>query len=301
MNKKCVVTGGEGFIGSYICKALVLGGNEVESVDYRPKIEERISGVKYNEFDIRDTERLKTVFDGADIVFHIAGLPRASDSFDDPEETLGVNVLGTKSVLDAAVSSGVRRVVFASSSAIYGEQKTLPLVEEMFPLPLSPYGFQKYLGEKLMLEYARKGLLETVSLRFFNVYGYWSDLSSTGSLAITRFLKYRSSGKPLTVYGDGKQTRDFVHVNDVALACIKASQSNRVGRGEIINIASGEPIDVITIAKSIGGQIEFMNAPVKEIHDSFANIELSKKILDWSPSIRFDEGVAELKKQWNIN
>lgn len=301
MIKKYLITGGEGFIGSYICRALLQEGHDVHSVDYRPKQDERIEGVKYHEIDIRDKVKMCDVTQGVEAVFHIAGLPRATDSFEDPLGTLDVNVLGTRSVLDAAVSAGVRRVVFASSSAIYGEQDELPLKEGMFPLPLSPYGFQKYLSEKLIKEYTDKNLIEGVSLRFFNVYGYWSDLTSTGSLAITRFLKYRSSGMPLTVYGDGSQTRDFVHVKDVALACINAADNARVGKGEIINIASGIQTDIRTIAENIGGPIEYVSGPSGEIHDSYADITLAGEILGWTPSISFKDGIADLKKSWGIN
>lgn len=301
MIKKYLVTGGEGFIGSYICRALLLQGHEVHSVDYRPKPDERIEGVRYHEIDIRDKVRMLDVTQGVEVVFHIAGLPRATDSFEDPQGTLDINVLGTRSVLDAAVSAGVRRVVFASSSAIYGEQEQLPLKEEMFPLPLSPYGFQKYLSEKLIKEYTDKNIIEGVSLRFFNVYGYWSDLTSTGSLAITRFLKYRASGMPLTVYGDGSQTRDFVHVKDVASACINAAHNVNVGNGEIINIASGIQTDIRTIAENIGGPIENVSGPSGEIHDSYADINLARELLGWAPSISFKDGVADLKKSWGID
>lgn len=300
MIKKYVVTGGEGFIGSYICRALQLQGNEVHSIDYRPKIDERIEGVHYHDVDIRDAERVKTIVTDTDVVFHIAGLPRATDSLEDPAGTLSVNVLGMRTVLEAAVAAKVRRVVFASSSAIYGEQEIMPLSEDMFPLPLSPYGFQKYLGEMMLKEYVEKGLLESVALRFFNVYGYWSDLTSTGSLAITRFLTYRSTGKPLTVYGDGNQTRDFVHVEDVAKACINAAHNQAVGSAEIINIASGERTSVLKIAQSIGGDIVHVDGPAGEIKDSYANISKAHDLLDWSPSVSFQDGINKLKSDWNI-
>lgn len=300
MTKKYLVTGGEGFIGTYICKDLVTSGHEVHSVDYRPNVAERIQNVHYHTFDIRETAELRKLLDGVDVVFHIAGLPRATDSFTDPKETLGVNVIGTRSVLEAAADAQVRRVIFASSSAIYGDQETLPLFEDMLPLPLSPYGFQKHLSEILLKSYTDKNQLEGVCLRFFNVFGYWSDLTSTGSVAITRFLSSRANNQPLTIYGDGTQTRDFVHVLDVAKACINAANNEMVGRGEVINIASGTPTTVNTIAEKVGGIIEYVSSPLGEIHDSCADITRAKTLLNWTPKILFADGVEDLKRSWGI-
>ena len=295
--KKAVVTGGAGFIGSHLARALIDAGYEVVVVDNLAggKRENIPTGAAFHEVDVRDTQALCRLFSGAQVVFHLAALPRVQFSIEHPQETHDVNVSGTLSVLCAAHDSDVRRVVYSASSSAYGDQAVMPLIEEMPANPKSPYGLHKYMGELKCRLFSELYGLETISLRYFNVYGPGMDPDGPYALVTGKFLKQRAEGKPMTIVGDGTQTRDFTHVRDIVRANILAAESPKVGRGEVVNIGSGKNLSVKRIAELIGGSVEYL-PPRIEPHDSLADITRAKELLGWEPTIPFEEGVTELKR-----
>jgi UDP-glucose 4-epimerase len=299
MKKKMIVTGGAGFIGSHLVRGLANAGHEVVTVDLAsPK--ERAEGVRYEQADIRDADALKKIFEGADAVFHLAALPRVQYSLEHPVETNDVNVVGTLNVLLAARDAGVRRVVYSASSSAYGDQPVMPLKEHMLPQPKSPYGLQKYIGEHYARIFSEAYGVETVSLRYFNVYGPGASDEGAYALVIAKFFKQIREGKPLTITGDGTQTRDFTNVRDVVRANMLAAESDKVGKGEVINIGAGRNISVNQIAELIGGPVEHI-APRLEPHDTLADNSRAKELLGWEPTVSIEEGIAELKQLEGIS
>ena len=202
-------------------------------------------------------------------------------------------------MLIASKEGGVKRVIYSASSSAYGDQKTLPLVETMTPNPKSPYGLQKHVGELYARVWSEVHGLETVSLRYFNVYGPRLDPNGAYALAIGKFLKQRKEGKPLTIWGDGSQTRDFTHVRDVVRANLLAAENKKVGRGEVINIGAGRNFSVNELARLIGGKVVHTE-PRVEPHDTLADNSLAKKLLGWEPKVTLEEGIAELKKEFGV-
>ena len=299
--KKAVVTGGAGFIGSHVVDALIRGEYDVHVVDdlSAGKRERIPAEVSFHEIDIRDTAALVAVFNDTDAVFHLAAKPRVPYSIEHPVETDTVNVGGTVSVLTAARDAGVRRVVYSASSSAYGNQEEMPLSEHLSPHPLSPYGLQKYVGELYAKLFSELYGLETVSLRYFNVYGPRLDPNGAYALVVGRFLKQRADGEPMTITGDGEQTRDFTHVLDVARANLLAATSAKVGKGEVINIGAGEPATVNDIARMIGGDTVHIEPRIEPRHTK-ADITRAKEFLGWEPTISFQEGLAALKAEFGL-
>ncbi len=303
--KKVVITGGAGFIGSHIAKAFLERESDVHSIDADVHVVDNYAGgkrsdrihkgVTYHEIDIRDYEKLAPVVAGAEYVFHEAALPRVQFSIENPELTFSVNVGGTVSVLRAAHEGGVKRLIYAASSSAYGDQAMLPLSENMPAMPKSPYGLQKYIGELSLRLWSEVYGLPTVSLRYFNVYGPGFDPDGAYALVIGKFLKQIKEGTPLTITGDGTQTRDFTHVNDIVRANIHAAESPKVGNGEAINIGAGRNVSVNDLAAMIGGPAVHIE-PRLEPHDTRADNRRAKELLGWEPTIKLEEGIAELKK-----
>ncbi len=303
MGEKVVITGGAGFIGSNLARELLSQGFEVHSVDNycAGKIEERFfSGVTYHELDIRETSKLAEVFAGADVVFHTAAKPRVQVSIEEPLDTTENNITGTVSALKAATDAGVRRIVYSSSSSAYGSQETLPLKEDMPAAPVHPYGLQKYAAEMFTSLWPSIYKLETVSLRYFNIYGPLLDPEGPYALAIGRFITARKNNVPITIYGDGTVTRDFTHVSDAVSANMLAAKSDKVGKGDVINIGAGRNVSIQTLAEMFGGEIVY-EAPRIEAHDSLADITRAKELLGWEPKVRLEDGVSELKKIFNLS
>ncbi len=301
--KKAVVTGGAGFIGSHIVDALVARGDEVHVVDNYAggKYEDRFNNkATYHDLDIRKTDELQKVFEGAEVVFHTAALPRVPYSIEYPVETTDVNVTGTASVLTAASRAKVRRVVYSGSGSAYGDQKVMPLSEEKTTgNPVNPYGLQKYVGEQFARVWFTTYGLETVSLRYFNVYGSRLDPRGPYALAVGAFLLARKENRPLTIFGDGTITRDYTHVRDVVRANLLAAESPKVGKGEVINIGAGRNVTIQHLAELIGGEITYA-APRIEAHDSQADNTRAREWLGWTPQVTLEEGIAELKKEFAI-
>ncbi len=294
---KAAVVGGAGFIGSNLVDALVQEGEDVIVVDdlsggYRRNLNAR---APLHEVDIAsDSETLTSALNGREIVFLTAALPRVPRSIEDPLGTHAVNVTGALRVLKAAVDAGVRRVVYSSSSSVYGDQPTLPLTEDMVPGPLNPYACQKYMGEIYASNFARIYGLETVCLRYFNVYGPRQVTEGAYRLVISIFMDQQRLGQPMTIHGDGEQTRDFTWVGDVVRANILAGKSDRVGNGEPINIGSGSETSVKRIAELIGGPV--VHVPPRGFDERFkrAGIERARSLLGWEPRVQIEEGIRRL-------
>ena len=296
--KKVIVTGGAGFIGSNLVDALVEVGYEVHVIDNLSagKREDVNPKAIFHSADVRNLEEIKPIFNNIDGVFHLAAIPEVQYSIEHPIETQEVNVNGTTNVLIAATEAKVKRIVYsASGGSVYGDQKKFPADESMLPMPKSPYGLQKYIGEHLCRLWSEIHGIEAVSLRYFNVYGPRARDNGAYALVISLFLKAKREGGPMKITGDGMQTRDFVHVRDIVRANILAMESDRVGKGEVINIGSGVEHSVLEIAKMIGGEYEFI-APRIEPKRSLADITRAKFILGWEPKEDFWKGIEELKK-----
>ena len=303
MKKKVVVTGGAGFIGSHVVDALVERGDEVHVVDnyVGGKREDQLNAkAMYNEVDIRTTDELKRIFIEADVVFHLAALPRVAYSVEHPVETTDTNVRGTVSVLTAAAHAKVRRVVYAASGSAYGNQEIMPLSENMSANPVNPYGLQKYVGELFMKVWVTVYGLQTVSLRYFNAYGPRLDPTGPYALAVGAFLLARKEGRPMKIFGDGTVTRDYTHVSDIVRATLLASDSMNVGGGEVINVGTGRNRTIQSLAEMVGGEIVYA-PPRVEAHDSQANNKKARELLGWEPRVSLEDGIAELKKLFNIS
>ncbi len=295
---KYLVTGGAGFIGSHLVDALISQGHQVRVVDnfLTGKRENLNPQAELFEADIRNLEKIKSAFIGMDGVFHVAAWPRVQVSIENPLETNDINVNGTLNVILAARDAKVKRLVYSASSSVYGDPVSLPLKEDMKPAPKSPYGLQKYVGEEYCKLAALFYGLETVSLRYFNVYGPRMAEEGTYCTVIAVFLKQKREGKTLTITGDGTQTRDFTHVRDVVRANISAMTGAKVGQGEVINIGAGSNHSVNEVAGMIGGPVEHL-PPRIEPHDTLADNFLAKELLGWQPEVDFRAGVEELIKK----
>lgn len=301
--KKVIVTGGAGFIGSNLTRALVEKGCEVNVIDnfVAGHFDDRVvTGAVYNNIDIKNTALLTPIFEGADAVFHLAALPKVQDSIEHPIETFNTNVDGTLSVLEAARATNVRKLVFSSSAAVYGDQKTMPVNEDMPAHPQNPYGLHKYIGENTCVLWSELYDLPTVSLRYFNVYGPGFDPNGAYASVVGRFIDLRQNGKPLTIVGDGTNTRDYVHVDDVVRANIMAAESDSVGKGEVVNIGSGQETTINQLADIIGGPIESIESRM-ETSRSVSDISKAKALLGWEPSVELETGVNKLKKLYGVS
>jgi len=300
MNQKVLVTGGAGFIGSHLVDALIEKGYKVVVIDNLStgKIENINKKAKFYKIDIC-SPKIEEIFkkEKPQICFHLAALPRVPLSVKDPVLTSRVNVLGTINIFKASVDSKVKRVIFASSSSVYGDQEKLPLRENMSPNPISPYGLQKYVCEQFAKLFSNLYKISIVSLRYFNVYGPRIDFDSEYSLVIGKFLKLKAQGKPLTIYGDGNQTRGFCYVDDVVEANILAMKSKKIKGGEVINIGNEKSYSINYLAKLIGGEVKYLPPRPGDVLHTRADITLAKKLLNWSPKVSLEEGL-EKTKQW---
>jgi UDP-glucose 4-epimerase len=301
MSLTYLVTGGAGFIGTNLCERLVREGHRVIVVDNLAggKAERVPELVPLYRLDICNTDALTALMRGVDVVVHLAALPRVQFSIEHPFEANHANVTGTLSVLEAARAARVKRIVYAASSSAYGDQPIMPLVETMAPQPKSPYALHKFLGEQMMKLWHDLHGLETVSLRFFNVYGPHLDPSGAYALVIGKFLKLRAEDKPLTIAGDGEQTRDFTHVFDVVEAIVRAATSPVVGRGDVLNVGAGRNVSIRRVAELIGGPIEYV-APRIEPKHTLADTTAIRTLLGWQPTIALEDGIAALKREYGV-
>jgi len=291
---KLLITGGAGFIGSNLVDELINQGHEVVVLDNLStgKKENLNPEAKFIKADIVDLEQIKPHFIGIDYVFHLAALPRVQWSIENPVEAHNANINGTLNVLLAARDARVKRLVYSASSSAYGDTDKLPTKEDQLPQPMSPYGLHKYVGEHYARLFSLLYGLETVSLRYFNVYGPKMAFEGAYCTVIATFLKQKKEGKKMTITGDGTQTRDFTYVGDVVRANILASQSDKVGRGEVINIGAGNNYSVNEIANQLGGDVEFIS-PRVEPHDTLADNSRARELLGWKPEVELEDGIKK--------
>ncbi len=293
---KYLVTGGAGFIGSNLVDALLAEDNEVIVLDNLStgRRENLNPKATFIEADITDLGAIKPAFAGVTGVFHVAALPRIPLSIAEPAKTNAANVDGTLNVLIAAKEAGVKRVVYSASSSAYGNQEKLPFTEDMPSNPLNPYGLQKYVGELYARLFVDIYGLETVVLRYFNVYGPRMATEGAYTTVIATFLRQKAAGEKLTICGDGGQTRDFTHVSDAVRANILAMKSEKVGHGEVLNIGAGANHSVNEIAKLVGGETEHCTPRPGEMRHTLADNSHARELLGWEPRVAFEEGIAAL-------
>jgi nucleoside-diphosphate-sugar epimerase len=298
-----LITGGAGFIGSSIAEALLAAGERVRVLDdfssgRRENLESLPGAVELIEGTIADPATVARAMEGVSIVFHQAAIPSVTRSVEDPARSMLAGVQGTTHVLDAARRAGVKRVIFAASSAAYGESPTLPKVETMAPDPLSPYAASKLAGEHLMRIFARLYGLETVCLRYFNVFGPRQDPKSEYAAVVPRFITAAIRKERAIVFGDGEQTRDFCHVDNAVRANLLAAASPKRLRGEVVNIACGERTSLNQLLRSIaelsGTRIEpdYRPARAGDIRDSLADVRAARELLGYEPRVDVREGLA---------
>lgn len=301
---RAVVTGAAGFIGSHLTQRLLHDGFEVWMIDnlssgrrenIEAATEKAPSGASWRFFhvDIADAQSLPAIIDGADYVFHLAALADIVPSVQHPLTYHRANVDGTVRVLEAVrQAGGVTKFVYAASSSCYGLPDVFPTPESADIRPQYPYALTKYVGEQYVLHWSKLYDIPSVSLRFFNVYGPRTRTDGTYGAVFGVFLAQKLAGKPLTVVGDGTQTRDFVYVTDVADACVRAALSDL--SGAVFNVGAGNPQSVNRLCELIGGPVEHIPKRPGEPECTWADITEIRRLLDWSPAVSFEEGTARM-------
>jgi UDP-glucose 4-epimerase len=281
---RALVTGSAGFVGGYLTEHLRSSGDDVIGFD--------------DSIDITDGEALRSAMVAAapDVVYHLAAASHVGSSWSAPVEVVRVNVEGTLNVLLAARDEAVRRVVFSSSTSVYGSSRMLPTAESQPPDPISPYGVAKLAAERYCVSFSRVYDLETVVLRYFNVFGPRQSPLSQYAAVIPLFIAAISKGEPIVIHGDGEQSRDFTYVSNVLDATIRAGEAAGAS-GRIFNVAAGAPASVNAVAETIGRlldrPVEKHSAPPRagDIRDSWADISAARDVLGYEPAVRLDEGL----------
>jgi nucleoside-diphosphate-sugar epimerase len=297
-----LVTGGAGFIGGHLVEGLLAAGWSVRVIDdlstgSEENLASVIDRIELTRGDIRDADVLKRVMNGVEVVFHQAAMASVPRSVAMPILTNSINTDGTLLVLESARQSGVRRVVFAASSSAYGETEVLPKVETLPATPLSPYALQKYTGEVYCRLYSELYGLETVALRYFNIFGPRQDPNSDYAAVIPLFVTAALAGKPPVIYGDGEQTRDFTYVENAVQANLLAADADRAS-GLVINIAAGKRTSLNelwrNIRKIVDTDVEPRYADRREgdVRDSVADLACAAEFLGYDPGVALDEGLA---------
>jgi UDP-glucose 4-epimerase len=298
---KVLVTGGAGFIGSNVVRALLARGDEVRVLDNfstgsRANLGGLEAHVELVEGDLRSYERVHTAVRGVEIVLHQGALPSVPRSVQDPLTTTAVNVEGTLNVLLAARDEGIRRIVNASSSSVYGNGGSLPRTESQLPDPISPYAVAKLAAERFCTSFTRVYGMEIVSLRYFNVFGPRQDPTSQYAAVVPRFIRAIAAGEPVTIYGDGEQSRDFTYVDNVVTANLLAADAALVA-GEIVNVATGSSTTVNELADTVGRLLDmavqktFEPEREADVHASWADLTEARRLLGYEPKIGLEEGL----------
>ena len=301
---RVLVTGGAGFIGSHLVDRLVARGDQVSVIDSfstgkRENLTHHGDRITVHEADVRDAAAVDRAIEGCELVFHEAAVVSVPYSVDHPQETHDVNIQGTLNVLLAARKNRVRRVVFASSAAVYGDEPTLPKCESMVPEPIAPYGVEKLTSEHYLRTFARLYDVETVALRYFNVFGPRQDPSSPYSGVISVFVQRLLAGAPVTIFGDGLQSRDFVYVADVVDANLLAG-STKGASGRVYNVARGERTTLLELAAMLGKIMGNETGPTLaaeragDIRHSHAAIDRARGELAYGPRVALETGLTAL-------
>jgi nucleoside-diphosphate-sugar epimerase len=299
---KVLVTGGAGFIGSNLVRALLARGDDVRVLDNfstgnRANLSGLADDVELVEGELRSYERVHNAVRGVEVVFHLGALGSVPRSVQDPLTSGAVNVEGTLNVLLAARDEGVRRVVYASSSSIYGNQPELPLREAMAPDPISPYGVAKLAAERYCVSFTRVySSFETVVLRYFNVFGPRQDPRSQYAAVVPLFVTAIAAGEPVTIFDDGEQSRDFTYIDNVVAANLLAADAAGAS-GRIFNVSSGAPASVNELAETIG---RLLDKPVErtylpprpgDLRNSWADVSEAREALGFEPSVSLEDGL----------
>lgn len=304
-----LITGGAGFIGSHISSALVASGARVRIIDdlstgYVENIEEIGGDVDFVKASVADEIALHRALEDVELVFHEAAIPSVPRSVENPRQTHIASVDSTFSLLLAAKERKVRRIVYAASSSAYGDQPTLPKVEDMLPDPLSPYAVAKLVGEYYCQVFTRVYNLETVSLRYFNVFGPRQDPSSQYSGVISRFIAALLSGEKPVIYGDGEQSRDFTYIANVVEANLKAAET-RKGIGSVINVANGERISLNQLLEELkhltgkpDTRADYQPARAGDVLHSLADTRRAREFLEFDPQVGLREGLQATIEWW---
>lgn len=307
-----MVTGGAGFIGSHIASALAKNGARVRILDdlstgHRENIDEIGGDVDFIQGSVADEELLTKALEDVELVFHEAAIPSVPRSVEAPRQTHVASVDGTFSLLVAARERGVRRVVYAASSSAYGDQPTLPKVEEMRPDPLSPYAVAKLVGEYYCRAFTRVYGLETVSLRYFNVFGPRQDPGSQYSGVVSRFISSLLSNERPVIYGDGEQSRDFTYIDNVVFANMNAASAKEAS-GKVINVANGERItlnQLLAELKDLTGKrdvtAEYLEPRVGDVRHSLADNTMARELLGYESKVDLREGLQRTIDWWKTS
>ena len=303
--KKCIVTGGAGFIGSNLVEKLINSNYKINIIDnlstgLKSNLKTFEKKINLYEKDISDIEQLDDIiFEDVDYIFHLAGLADIVPSIENPEKYFKSNVLGTLNVLQKSKKHKVKKFIYAASASCYGIPRKFPITEKSEIITEYPYALTKNLGEQMVMHWAKVYKIPYISLRFFNAYGQRSRTTGAYGAMFGVFLAQKLNKLPLTIVGDGSQTRDFIHVNDLVDAVVKAAEHPI--KNEIFNVASGVETSVNTIADIIGGKKILIPKRPGEPDRSLADISKIKKLIGWKPQISINEGVKMLLKdieQW---
>src|SRR5215208_2573321 len=304
-----LVTGGAGFIGSHIASALSANGARVRVLDdlstgHRENLDEIGGDIDFVQGSVADENLLARVLEGVELIFHEAAIPSVPRSVEAPRQSHIASVDGTFSLLLAARDKGVRRVVYAASSSAYGDQPTLPKSEQMQPDPLSPYAVAKLVGEYYCRAFTRVYGLETVSLRYFNVFGPRQDPGSQYSGVVSRFISCLLSGERPVIFGDGEQSRDFTYIDNVVSANLKAATAKDAS-GKVINVANGERItlnQLLNELKDLTGRqdvtAEYRESRVGDVRHSLADISMAREFLGYESKVGLREGLQRTIDWW---
>ena len=304
---KCLVTGGAGFIGSHLAERLVALGHNVRVVDNLSTGDEaNLAGlstdIEFLRGDLCEPEVCRRAVAGMDVVFHVAALPSVPRSLKDPWASHAANVNATMRLLEACLEAGVARVVYSSSSSVYGDTPVLPKTESVEPLPRSPYAASKLAGEQYVLAFARAGRVEGVALRYFNVFGPRQSPHAAYAAVIPNFLQAALEGYPAALYGDGQQTRDFTYVDNVVDANILAASAPGASvSGWPVNVGAGMRTSLLGLIEMIGGitgyQLAYVREPSRsgDVRDSLASLERAERLLGYHPRFSLEEG---LQRTW---
>jgi UDP-glucose 4-epimerase len=306
---KALVTGGSGFIGSHIAETLVKRGDKVRVLDNLStgaidNMEAFLNKVEFVGGDLRNEQDVEDAVAGIDVIFHQAALRSVERSVDDPLSTYEVNVRGTLNLLTAARRAGVQRVVYASSSSVYGDSNRYPQNENFVPSPASPYAVSKLSGEHYCMAFARTTGLEAVALRYFNVFGPRQHPETRYAAVIPEFMQSIVQCEPLEVHGDGKQSRDFTYIDNVVAANLLAAETPNVS-GEVFNVACGNSYSLFEVVRHfeeiVGRSLEYRYKPARrgDVRKTWADISRSKERLRFEPRINFPEGLR-LTWEWFI-
>ena len=301
MSFKSIVTGGAGFIGSNLVDRLVKERHKVIVLDNfvsgkkKNLSHHKENNVKIINLDISKNKNLEKYFYKVDYVFHLAGLAEIIPSIKDPKKYFTTNVFGTLNILEASKNKKIKKLIYAASSSCYGTPKKFPTSETDKIDTKHPYALTKYLGEELVMKYGSIFNMPNISFRFFNVYGPRLNTSSQYGAVFGKFLFQKANKKPLTVVGNGKQTRDFIHVEDLVEAFLKILNNKSVNK--VYNLGSGKETSINRIAKLFGGKKIYISKRIGEPERSLAKISSITKDIGWKPKVSIEEGIKRLLKK----